>query len=152
MTLKEKIKEDLVAAMRAKEEKKLGVLRMLSSAIQMKEIALRKGEDIELSDDQAMEVISGEIKKRKDSIEAFEKGGRPELAENEKEEMKILEKYLPEQMTDEELESIVKNAVEASGAGANFGAVMGRIMPLVKGKADGNRVSAMVKKIAGQKP
>jgi len=150
MTLKEKIKADLVAAMKAKEEKKLGVLRMLSSAIQMKEISLRKGEDVELSDDQVMEVISGEMKKRKDSIEAFEKGGRSELAENEKEEMNILEKYLPEQMPDEELESIVKSAVEAAGTGANFGAVMGKIMPLVKGKADGNRVSAVLKKVIGQ--
>ncbi|MFA6171043.1 MAG: GatB/YqeY domain-containing protein [Patescibacteria group bacterium] len=150
MTLKEKIKIDLVAAMRAKEEKKLGVLRMLSSAIQMKEISLRKGGEAELSDDQAMEVISSEIKKRRDSIEAYEKGGRPELAKNEKEEMNILETYLPEQMADEELESIVMKAVKEAGAGANFGAIMGKIMPLVKGKADGNRVSAMVKKAAGQ--
>ena len=150
MTLKEKIKADLVAAMRAKEEKKLGVLRMLSSAIQMKEISLRKGEDVVLSDEQVMEVIAGEMKKRKDSVESYEAGGRTELAEAEKEEIKILEAYLPEQMADEELESIVMKAVKEAGAGANFGAIMGKIMPLVKGKADGNRVSAMVKKAAGQ--
>lgn len=149
MTLKEKIKADLVAVMRAKEAEKLSVLRMLSAAIQTKEIAMRKGEDAVLSDEQVLEVIASEVKKRKDSVEAYEKGGRPELAENEKAEIEVLGKYLPAQISDEELERIVKDAVAEAGAGANFGAVMGKVMAKVKGKADGNRVSAMVKKIAG---
>ena len=146
MTLKEKLKADLVAAMRAKEAEKLSVLRMLATAIQTKEIALRKGEDVVLSDEQVLEVIASEVKKRKDSVIAYEDGGRPELAQKEKEEIKILEIYLPEQMSDEELEQIVKAAAAEAGPGANFGAVMGKVMGKVKGKADGNRVSAMVKK------
>ncbi|MFA6106843.1 MAG: GatB/YqeY domain-containing protein [Patescibacteria group bacterium] len=146
MTLKEKLKADLVAAMKAKEAEKLSVLRMLATAIQTKEIALRKGEDVVLSDEQVLEVIAAEVKKRKDSVIAYEDGGRADLAEKEKEEIKILEVYLPEQMSDEELEQIVKNTVVEAGSGANFGAIMGKVMGRVKGKADGNRVSAAVKK------
>ncbi|MFA6393637.1 MAG: GatB/YqeY domain-containing protein [Patescibacteria group bacterium] len=149
MTLKEQLKADLVAAMRAKDAEKLSVLRMLATAIKTKEIALRKGEDIILSDEQVLDVIASEVKKRKDSIVAYEQGGRSELAEAEKKEIKILEVYLPEQMADEELERIVKSAAAEAGAGANFGAVMGKVMGKVKGQADGNRVSAMVKKAMG---
>jgi len=151
MTLKGKLKADLVAAMRAKEAEKLSVLRMLATAIQTKEIALRKGEDVVLSDEQVLEVIAAEVKKRKDSVAAYEAGGRPELAEKEKEEIKILEIYLPAQMSDEELEQIVKAAAAEAGAGANFGAVMGKVMGKVKGRADGNRVSAAVKKLMENK-
>lgn len=149
MALREKIKADLVAAMKAKEEKKLTVLRMLTGAVRNKEISMRKGDEVELNDEQILEVIGSEIKKRRDSIEAYEVGGRKDLVDSEKEELEILQVYVPEQMPDDELEAIVKAAVEAAGVGANFGAVMGKIMPQVKGKADGNRVTAMVKKVMG---
>jgi len=145
-TLREKIQNDLKEALRAKEEKKVLVLRMLTGAIRNKEISLRQGSDVELNEEQILEVISSEGKKRRDSIEAYEQGNRADLAENEKEEIKILEAYLPAQLSDEKLEVLVKEAVDEAGTGANFGAVMGKLMPKVKGKADGNRVSAMVKK------
>ncbi len=147
-SLKEQIDNDLKQAMRNKEAETLSVLRMLLSAVKDREISLRSGEDVSLSDEQVLEVLSSEAKKRKDSISAYERGGRADLAEKEKNEIKILEKYLPEQMSDEELKNIVKEVVEThSGASLrDFGKIMGAVMPRVKGKADGNKVGEAVKK------
>jgi len=148
MVLKNKIQEDLKVAMRAKDQAGLAVLRMLQSAIRNKEISLRKGEDIGLSDEQITEVIASEIKKRKDSIEAFRRGGREDLAGRERAEIGILEKYLPEQIGDDELDRIISEAIgEMGDAERIFGAVMGKAMPRVKGKADGNRVAETVKRL-----
>jgi uncharacterized protein len=144
--LKVKLNEDLKEAMRAKDALKTGVLRMLIGAMRNKEISLRKGDAVELSDEQALEVVSSEIKKRRDSCEAYEKGGRNDLAEQEKSEAGILSAYLPAQLTDDELEKIAMEAVASLPEGANFGQAMGAVMPKVKGKADGSRISAAVKK------
>ncbi len=146
--LKEQINNDLKEAMRSREAETVSVLRMLLSAVKDREISMRKGEDVILTDEQILEVLSSEAKKRKDSISAYEQGGRADLAEKEKSEIKILEKYLPEQISDEELESIVKEIVETNGSASvrDFGKIMGAVMPRVKGKADGNKVSEAVKK------
>jgi uncharacterized protein YqeY len=153
MSLKEKINNDIKDAMRAREAETLSVLRMLNSAIKEREISLRKGEDVSLSDEQVIQVIASEVKKRKDSVAAYEQGGRKDLSDKENNEIKILEKYLPEQMSDEELEKVVKNIVETCQwhvSLQDFGKIMGQVMPKVKGKADGNRISEMVKKILSE--
>ncbi len=143
--LVEQINSDLKAAMIAKNAEELSVLRMLIAALRNKEITLRSGGAAELTDEQVLEVLASEVKKRRDSVEAYTSGGRPELAAKETSEIKILQKYLPEQMTDEELEKVVRE-VMAAGA-TDFGRVMGQVMAKVKGKADGGKVSEMVKKL-----
>lgn len=143
--LLEQINQNLKEAMKSKDAETLSVLRMLIAAARNKEITLRKDGQAELSDEQIIEVVASEIKKRRDSAEAYHNGGRPELADKENSEIKILEKYLPEQLSDEELEKIVQEVV-ASGAD-NFGKVMGQVMARAKGKADGNKVGEIVKKL-----
>lgn len=132
----------------------VSVLRMLVAAMHNKEITLRKKGEAELTDEQVIETIASELKKRRDSIEAYLAGGRQDLADKETSEIKILEKYLPEQMSDEELEKVVREVV-ASGADnlpaqAGFGKVMGQVMARVKGKADGGKVGEIVKKILAE--
>lgn len=102
-----------------------------------------------LTDEEVIEVISSEIKKRKEAILGFEKGERKELAEKEKSEMEVLEKYLPEQLSEEEIERLVKEAIEEVGAEdiKDMGKVMAALMPKVKGKADGSVVSRIVKEL-----
>ncbi len=143
MPIKETIDKDFIAAYKDKDEAKSSVLRLLKSALKNEEIAKKS----ELSDDDAIKIIQREIKQRKDSVTEYEKGGRADLAEKEKSEITILEAYMPAQLSDEELEAIVKNA--AAGE-SDFGKVMGKVMPSVAGKADGGRVSAVVRKVLGQ--
>lgn len=132
--------------MKSKDGLAVSVLRLLVSAIKNKEIMLRQTAAAELNDEQIIEVISSEIKKRKDSVAAYEQGGRHDLAEKEKKEIRILEKYLPSQLSDEEIEKIVREIATADG-GKNFGAIMGQVMPKVKGKADGIKVGEIVKRV-----
>lgn len=131
--------------MMEKRADELSALRMLIVAAHNKEISIREKGAAELSDEQIIEVVASEIKKRKDSVEAYVAGGRPELADKETTEIKILQKYLPAQLSDDELEKIVQEVV-ASGAD-NFGKVMGQVMARVKGKAAGARVGELVKKL-----
>lgn len=149
MAILEIINSNLKEAMQNKDELKVSVLRMLISAIRNKEISLRKDGHFELNSNQIVEVILGEIKKRKDSIASYEKGNRQDLAEKEKQEMAILEKYTPEQISDEEIENIVKEIISAiDGASIkDFGRIMGQAMQKAKGKADGDRVSVIVKRV-----
>lgn len=147
-SLKEVINNGLKEAMRKKDAEVLSVLRLLLSAIKMKEIALRKGEEVSLNDEQVIEVIRSEIKKRNDSVSAYEQGGRQDLADKEKNEIKILEKYLPSSLSDEEIEKIVREEVEASTE-KDFGRVMGKVMAKLKGKAEGGKISEIVKKVLG---
>ena len=156
--INEKIKEEIKKAMQDKEELKLSVLRMVSSYIFNKEKDKRAklskaGEEegkldelSKLTEEEALEVVSSEVKKRKDSIEQYEKGGRPELAENEKKELVILMEYMPEQMGEDEIRKIVKEKIEELGIGGpqETGKLMGAIMPQFKGKADGNMVGKIV--------
>lgn len=142
-----KIKEDLKGAMKNGETVKVSTLRMLLAAIHNKEIELIKKE-VGLSDEETMDVIRSESKKRRDAIEGFEKGARADLAAQEREELKILESYLPPEISDEELLAEVKKGIEESGAtsAADFGKVMKILSPILKGKASGNRIAEAVKK------
>jgi len=143
MTLKEKIEHDLIEAMKAHDENKLSVLRMLKSSIKNSEIQKQK----ELEETDVLQVIQTQIKSRKDSIDLYTKGGRPELAEKEESEIKILTEYLPEQLSEEAITTIVTDAITKLGASGmqDMGKVMGEIMPAVRGKADPSLVSQIVK-------
>jgi len=145
----EQIKQDLVKVMKSKDAETTSVLRMLIAAVHNKEIALRDKGAVELSDEQALEVVSSEIKKRRDSVEAYAQGGRQDLVDKETSEIKILEKYLPEQTSDEELEKIIAEVIAVSAA--DFGRVMGQVMARVKGKAEGAKASELVKKMLVKK-
>jgi len=144
--LKDKIQEDLKQAMLAKEVEKLSTIRMLKSALQYFEIQ-KGGAGYEATDEDVMDVIGREIKKRRESIEIYEKGGRQELADKEKLELEILQTYLPEQMTEEEVQVLVNEAITQTGAKTmqDMGKVMGALMPKTKGKADGQLVSSVVR-------
>lgn len=145
VNLAENIKQDLKQAMFGKNTETVSVLRMLIAAMRNKEITLRKDGHAELSDDQVSDVVGSEVKKRVYSVEAYIQGGRQDLADKESSEIKILKKYLPERITDEELEKIIREAV---GSGAdNFGKAMGIVMAKAKGKVDGVKAGEMVKKI-----
>ena len=147
MTISERIDSDLKDAMRAKEAGKLGVLRMLKSA--MKYAAIEKsGAEGQLDDAEAMQVIRKQVKQRQDSIESFEKGGRPELATKEKEELAMLSAYLPQQMSGDELAAAVREAIANVGATsrAQMGAVMKALQTKLAGRADGKTLSQEVQR------
>lgn len=144
--LKDKIQEDLKQAMLSKDEARLSTIRMLKSALQYFEIQ-KGGAGYSATDEDVIEVVGREIKKRKESIELYEKGNRPELAEKEKIEMELLQTYLPEQLTEDEIRKLIDEAISNSGASTiqDMGKVMGALMPKTKGKADGSLVSSIVK-------
>ncbi|MDP9098645.1 MAG: GatB/YqeY domain-containing protein [Verrucomicrobiota bacterium] len=145
MTLQERIDSDLKDAMRAKDAGRLGVLRMLKSAL--KYAAIEKS-DTALDDAAASQVIRKQVKQRQDSIESFEKGGRPELAAKEKEELEMLNAYLPKGMKAEELAAMVRETIAEVGATskAQMGAVMKAMQTKVAGRADGKTLSAEVQR------
>jgi len=163
MALKERIQGDLNEAMKGKEELKCSVLRMTIAVIlnrekekryklikekpDLKESEIAK--ESQLIDEEVLEVVSSEIKKRRESVAGYEKGGRDELAKKEKKEIEILQKYLPEQLLEEELKKLVKEAIDKVGAKEqkDMGKVMAELMPRVKGKADGSLVSKVVKEL-----
>ena len=142
ISLKKKIDEDIKQALKSKDSLRLSVLRMLKSEIKYQEID--KGS--ELSNDEVISVLSSSIKKRKDSIEQFEKGGRDDLVSQEKAELAVVLRYMPEQLTEEKLSEIISQAIkEANAAGpSDLGRVMKLIMPQIKGKADGKMVNQVV--------
>jgi uncharacterized protein len=147
MTLQERVDMDLKMAMRAKDATRLGVLRMIKSALKYAAIA-KSGAEAELSDAEAAQVIRKQAKQRQDSIESFEKGGRAELAEKEKEELAILNTYLPKPMSADELAKIVREVIAEVGATskAQMGAVMKALQAKAGGRADGKMLSAEVQK------
>lgn len=144
--LKDQLQEDMKDAMRAHEELRLSTIRMLKSAIQYYEIQ-KGGAGYEATDEDVLEVVGKEVKKRRESVELYEKGNNQPAADKEKQEIEILQKYLPEQMSEEEVRTLVKDAVAKTGATSmqDMGKVMGALMPQVKGKADGTMVSSIVK-------
>jgi uncharacterized protein YqeY len=148
--LKDQIQSDLKTAMIAKNEEGLSTIRMLKSALQYFEIQ-KGGAGYEATDEDVIEVVGREIKKRKEAIEMYEKGGRAELAEKESRELELLKGYLPQQLSEEEIRDIVKNAISQTGASSiqEMGKVMGAIMPLTKGKADGQVFSQIVRENLG---
>lgn len=163
--LGEQIKKDLVAAMKEKNEAAVSTLRMLNSSFFNKEMEKRVGilekdpnlseeelkEKIKLSDAEVIEAVSSEVKKRRDSIAGFEKGGRQDLVDKEKKELDILMKYMPEELSEEEIRKIVKDAIVKSGASdmKGIGLVMREVQPQTKGRADGNLVAKIVKEELG---
>ena len=150
MTLHERVDSDLKEAMRAKDAVKLGVLRMLKSALKYAAIA-KSGPEADLSDAEAVQAIRKQAKQRQDSIESFEKGGRAELAEKEKEELAILNSYLPQAMNPDELANVVRETIAEVGATskAQMGAVMKALQSKIGGRADGKTLSAEVQKQLG---
>ena len=145
MTLQQRVDSDLKEALRAKEATKLGVLRMLKSALKYAEIA-KSDAEAELGDAEAVQVIRKQAKQRQDSIESFEKGGRIELADKEKEELAILNTYLPQGMSPDELMKVVRETIAELGATskAQMGAVMKALQAKVGGRADGKTLSSEV--------
>ena len=148
MTIQEQIDADLKDAMRAKNATRLGVLRGLKSAL--KYSAIEKA-DAGLDDAAATQVIRKQVKQRQDSIESFEKGGRPELAAKEKEELEILNAYLPKGLSAEELSAMVRDTIAEVGATskAQMGAVMKALQAKVAGRADGKTLSTEVQRQLG---
>jgi uncharacterized protein len=147
VTLSERIDSDLKTAMREKNATKLGVLRMLKAA--MTNAAIEKsGAQGQLNDADATQVIRKQVKQRQDSIESFEKGGRAELAAKEKEELSILQSYLPQAMSADEISKIVRETITEVGATskAQMSAVMKAVQARVAGRADGKTLSAEVQK------
>jgi uncharacterized protein YqeY len=143
MALKDQLDADLKAAMRDKDAVRLSVIRMVKSAVKYREIEVMKP----LDDAGVLQVISGEIKRHKDSIEQFRAGHRPELVEKEEAETAILLTYLPAQLGEAELKALVEAAVVKTGASGprDMGTVMKALLPDVQGKADGRLVSELVK-------
>jgi uncharacterized protein len=141
--LRDSIANDMREAMKAREQVRVGTLRMLMAAVKNTEVEKLH----ELSDDEVIEVISREAKRRRESIEAFEKGGRSDLVEKEAAELAVLEAYLPERLSDEELGALVDQAIAETGASTpkQMGEVMKALMPKLRGRADGAQVSALVK-------
>jgi len=147
MALKEQILEDLKTAMKAKDKDRLQVLRSLKAKLQEKEIAERKDGEAILSEEQAISVLMKAAKQRKESITQFEEGGRQDLADKEKVELAIIENYLPKMLSEEEVREVVSKKISELGASGpqDMGKVMGPIMGMLKGKADGGLVSKVVK-------
>ncbi len=143
VNLKEKINSEMISAAKAKDKIKLSAIRMIKSALHNKEIDLKR----ELSDEELLQVLSSIVKQRKDSIEQFEKGGRLELAEKEKKELAVVRLFMPEQLSEEEIEAEIEKAIEDVGAVSikEMGKVMKVVMPRLTGKADGKIVSEKVK-------
>lgn len=147
MSLHDKILDDLKSAMKAKDAERLNVLRSLKAKLLEKEISERKDGEATLSDEQVVEVLMKAAKQRKESIDQFEDGGRDDLAEKEKYELKIIEEYLPEMMSEDEIRKVVQEQIEKMGAEsmADMGKVMGALMGQLKGKAEGATISKIVK-------
>src|SRR5438552_18708166 len=145
MTLAQRVDADLKDGMRAHDATQLGVLRMLKSAFKYAAIA-KSGAEAELSDAEAVQVIRKQVKQRQDSIESFEKGGRVELAEKEREELGILDAYLPQAMSADDLAKIVRETIAEVGATsrAQMGVVMKALQAKVSGRADGKTLSTEV--------
>lgn len=145
MSLKERITEDIKTYMREKDTVSLNAVRMLKSDVKNTEIDTMK----ELDDAGIIKVVQSGIKKRKDSAEVYVKAGRQELADKELAEIKALEKYLPEQLGEEEIEALVKNTVAEmeQDSRKNFGMVMKAVMAKVSGRADGKTVSEVIKRV-----
>lgn len=147
MSIKDLLTEDMKQAMKDKESGKLrlSVIRMARANIKNIEIDEKR----ELNDDEVLAVLMKEVKMRQDSLEEFTKAGREELAEQAKQEIAILRKYLPEQLTDDELRALVQEAIDETGAASqkDMGKVMAAVMPKTKGRADGKRINAMVREL-----
>lgn len=145
MSLKEQLTQDTNAAAKAGDNPKRDVLRMMQAAIKQVEV----DERITVDDAGVLQILTKQAKQRRESIAEYEKGGRDDLVAQEAYELKIIEAYLPQMMSREEIEVLVKQAIAAAGASSpkDMGQVMGKLMPQVKGKADGRLVNDVVREL-----
>jgi len=145
MQLKQRLYEDLKKAMKTKDEIRTRTLRLIISSIKTLEVEKMA----EATDDDVFRVLSKECRKRVEAIEAYKKGGREDLVNEEQRELEIIKSYMPKQLSEEELRKIVKNAVEETGSSSikDLGRVMKVLMPRVKGRADGKTVNNIVRQI-----
>ncbi len=147
MSLKERLLDDMKTAMREKDTIRKNTVQMARAAV----LQVEKDNRITLDDDGVIEVIAKEVKRRRDVIPDFEKSGRLDLLEDLKKEIDVLLQYLPQQLTEEELEVIVRQAVQDTGASSakDTGKIMQAVMPQVKGRADGKMINQIVKRLIG---
>ncbi len=147
MTIREKIEDDIRQAMRSQNQQRLDALRFLKNAIQMVEKAQQKA----LDDTGVTEVIAKQVKERRESIRMFEEGSRTDLVAKESAELAVLEEYMPPQMSAEQLSTLIREVIQQVGAETprDKGRVMGKLMPQVRGLADGTQVNALVDEILG---
>ncbi len=147
MSLRDILQTDMKQAMKDRDKLRLAVLRMAWAAIRNKEI----DEKTELKDDQVLAVLSKEVKQREDTLSEIQDANRPDLVEKNQQEIDVLKHYLPQQLSDEELKQVVEDAIGKSGAKSmkDMGKVMGMVIAQTRGKAEGKRVSTMVKSLLG---
>jgi uncharacterized protein YqeY len=140
---KARLQQEMREALKAGEKLRLGALRMLAASVKNREVELGH----ELSDEELVEVATREVKRRKEAAEAFDGGGRPELAEKERQEQTVLETYLPAQLSEDEVNALVEEAVAATGASGpgDLGKVMGYVMGKAKGRVEGGTVNRLVR-------
>jgi uncharacterized protein YqeY len=145
--LKQKIQDDMKAAMKGGDKRRLGVIRLLMAAIKQREV----DERIELDDTQILAVLDKMVKQRRDSISQYEAAGRTELAEQEAFEIEVLQDYLPQPLSEAEINALVAEAIASTGAGSmqDMGKVMGILKPKMQGRADMGAVSTLIKQQLG---
>ena len=145
MTFKNKVDQEMIMAAKATDKIRLSALRMLKNGLHNREIDLKR----ELNEAEFFQLLSGMVKQRRDSIEQFEKGGRPDLVDKEEAELKVIREFMPAQMSETELDAIIAEAIRETGAAGvrDMGKVMKILMPRVTGKADGKMVGEKVKLI-----
>ncbi|KGP73153.1 GatB/YqeY domain-containing protein [Pontibacillus yanchengensis] len=145
MSLLERLNQDMKQALKSKDKEKLSVIRMVKASLQNEALKLGKGD---LSEEEELTVLSRELKQRKDSLQEFKDAGREDLAEKQVREIEIIESYMPSQLSEDELDEIVKETISELGATSkkDMGKVMSAVMPKVKGKADGSQVNQLVQK------
>ncbi|HHL18913.1 MAG TPA: GatB/YqeY domain-containing protein [Thiothrix sp.] len=143
LSLKKRIIDDMKSAMRAKNKERLMTIRLVLAVIKQQEVDTQ-----EVVDDQAvLAILDKQVKQRRDSIAQYDKAGRDDLADQERKEMAILQEYLPEQLTDSEIDALIQQALDTTGASAmsDMGKVMGFITPKAKGRADMGKISGLIK-------
>ncbi|SDM88540.1 hypothetical protein SAMN04487897_101371 [Paenibacillus sp. yr247] len=147
MSLSDRLNEDMKQAMKSQDKFKLSVIRMVRSTIKNSEIDLKRA----LDDNEVLDVLTREIKQRKDSLQEFTKAGREDLADNLRAELVILAEYMPQQLSEEEVKAIVQQTIQQIGASskADMGKVMTALMPQVKGRADGKLINQLVQQLLG---
>lgn len=147
MTLKDKLKEDLKSAMKEKDTIRKNVVQLIKAGV----LQVEKDSKVTLDDDGVLDVIAKQLKQRRDSLPEYEKSGRDDLISQLKREMDMLMEYLPPQLSHEELEAIVKQAVEETGAQSvkDMGKVMAAVMPKTKGRADGKEINRIARELLG---
>lgn len=153
VSLKERVADDLKDAMRAQDAVRRRTLRSIRSALMKEEISRREGGEGELTAQQELSVLQKEAKQRRESLEQFEAAGREDLAQKERDELAVIETYLPEKLSDDELHAKIETIIDEVGASsmADMGQVMGRAMGELRGRADGNRVREMVETLLREK-